>query len=162
MAKTKTAPAPPTAPSAAAPRRRSTLTIVVAGVLVGLAVGAAAYLVLLKPNDPAAATEVPAAPEEGEIVDVAELTVNVRGDGLRYARVGFAVVLAADASADAVTPDLPLLKDAAISEIGRFTAEQLRTPEGGDALRSALTKRAARLWPDGEVLRVVLTSLVVQ
>lgn len=158
MATTKTAPAPATA---AAPPR-SALRTVLAAVLAGLVLGGAAYAFLPRPGDPVGASQVEAQPEEGEIVDVAELTVNVAGDSVHYARVGFAVVLSADAPADVVTPELALLKDAAISEIGRFSAEELRTPEGGDALRAALTTRARELWPGGEVLRVVLTGLVVQ
>lgn len=161
MAKTKTAPAPAEEATEAPARSKKKLLLI--AVAVGLLLGAAAYFLVLKPSpDEAGAAEVPAAVEEGEIVDVAELTVNVKSAEIHYARVGFAVVLSADATADVVTPDLPLLKDAAISEISRFTPEQLRTPEGGDALRDALTARAQQLWPDGEVRRVVLTSLIVQ
>ena len=161
MAKTKTKAAPDAATETEDPKGSKKKLIIIA-VVVGVVLGAA-YFFLLKPApDEAGASQVPAPVEEGEIVDVGELTVNVNSSDVHYARVGFAVVLSTTATADVVTPHFPLLKDAAISEISRFTPDQLRTPEGGDELRASLTARAKELWPEGEVLRVVLTSLIVQ
>lgn len=101
------------------------------------------------------------APGEGEVLDVATLTTTVAGDAT-LARVGLAVVLSEEATGDVVTPRYPLLKDAAVSELARTDAQTLRTAEGADDLRARLTKRARRIYPDGEVLRVLLTELVVQ
>ncbi len=99
---------------------------------------------------------------EGEVVEVATMTVNLAGEQLRYAQVGFAVVLSMEADSSLVEGRFPLLQDAALTELSQFEPDELRTTEGMERLRAVLTARAAELWPDGEVLRVVLTGLLVQ
>lgn len=105
---------------------------------------------------------------DGEIVDVGTLTVNVIGakkGTSDYARVGLAVVLPSDAEATAVadvTAKLPLLRDASITTVAAFQADTLRTPEGHELLRQALSDVADELYGAGTVRRVVLTELIVQ
>lgn len=155
-----TAPTPAPAPP---PRSRRRLLLIAAGVAALALVGAGAYL-FLGSGAPAAA-EAPASPpptEEGAVLEVTTLTANLAGPDLRYARVGFAAVLAADAAPDAVEDRLPLLTDAALTVLGSFSAEDLLASGGRDRLRTELTAQAHDLWPDGEVLRVVLTELTVQ
>ena len=124
---------------------------------VGLAtVAAVASWALLPGEDP------DAEPEEGAILEVAHLTANLGGENLRYARVGFAVVAAADVENAEVERRFPLRQDAAISQIGSMTPEDLHGEEGIDRLREALTERAREIYPDGEVLRVAITELLVQ
>ena len=107
-----------------------------------------------------AATETP--PAEGAVIDVAEMTATLAGDTTHLARVGFAVVLSADADPALVEPKFALLKDATVDEMARSSAAALITPEGVDDLRARLSARALEIYPDGEVVRVVLTQLVVQ
>ena len=100
-------------------------------------------------------------PAEGEVLEVATLTTTVGGDA-SLARIGLGVVLSEEAVADVVSARFPLLEDAAVSELAGAEAQDLRTAEGADALRRRLTKRAQEIYPDGEVLRVLLTELVIQ
>ncbi len=104
----------------------------------------------------------PAPPVEGAVVDVADMTASVGGDQPGYVRFGFAAVLVQDADQAAVSSRFALLKDAALTEISQTSLSALRTPEGIDALRAALTARAHGIYPDGEVLRIVLTDLLIQ
>lgn len=138
------------------PKRLAVIVLLVA------ALGFVGYSKFVKA--PAAAEEASAetAVVEGEIIDVATLTANLSGEELHYARVGFAAVLSADASAATVTPRIALLKDAALTEIGKSSPGDLRTVKGVDDLRNRLTARAQRIWPDGEIVRIVLTEFLVQ
>lgn len=128
--------------------------------------GAAAWFLLLAPDaDPdAAVTEVveDAAPVDGAIVEVTNFTASLAGPEAHFAKVGFAVVLREDAVADVVSPRFALLRDEALSVLARTDATALRSAEGQDRLRADLSAAAQQVWPDGEVLRVVLTELVVQ
>lgn len=165
--KQKDAPVEGEAPAAGGGRVNTILLVVVV-----LFAGAAAYGLFLKPTPaPAAAEDAAAAeptpeaspePVEGEVIDVATMTINLAGEDLRYARLGFAVVLESMADPAGVAGRFPLLKDAAITEVSTFTPDELRTSDGVARLRSTLSEEAVELFPDGEVLRVVLTELIVQ
>ena len=150
----------PTAEPAAPPRRgRLRLIIVVAVVLLA---GGGAFMVLGGGGGDDAAAAEPTAPAEGIVTEVAVLTTSVPGAASAYVRVGFAAVLAEGVTEEAVADRYPLLKDAALQAISRSSEPELRSPEGQDALRGALTAAAAEVYPDGEVLRIVLTELLVQ
>lgn len=99
---------------------------------------------------------------EGPVVEVDTMTVNIGGDGTSYARLGFALVLSSDATPETVADKIPLLQDAAIRVMAGFGPDELVTAEGQDRLRAALTEEATSLFPNGEVLRAVLTELIVQ
>jgi flagellar FliL protein len=103
-------------------------------------------------------------PVEGVVIDGATMTVALNdGSGVaHFARVAFAVVLSEGADSAAVGNRIQILQDAALTTIAGFTAEDLRSVEGLDRLRSALTADALVVWPDGEVIRVVLTEVIVQ
>jgi flagellar protein FliL len=152
---TATAAAPTAAPP---PRRRRTL-LLVGLLLVALVGGGGAAAVLLLGGE-AEAEEAPVA--EGAVVPVAELTANLAGERIAFAKVAFSAVLAEGTDAAAVSDRFALVKDAAITELSTFAPDHLRTTAGMDELRARLTERAAALYPDGEVLRIVLTELVVQ
>lgn len=134
--------------------------LVLVAVLLLAVVVAAAYWLVLRPSDEALADPEP--PEDGDVVEVAELTANVAGEELRYARLSFAAVLEEGAGANDVSERFPILKDAALSELTTMTPHELRSAEGLDALRERLTRRADETYPDGEVLRILVTELVVQ
>lgn len=150
------APAPARAGSG---RLRMIALLVVVAVLA--AAGAFTAMRLLAGPSVAAAAE-PAEPVEGAVVDVAEMTATLAGDPPHLARVGIAVVLEESADEAAVSPRFALLRDATVSELTRSPAPELMTSDGVDSLRDRLTARAQDIYPDGEVLRVVLTELVIQ
>lgn len=163
--------APATSPAAApeagepAPRRRRGRLLILAAVLAVLVGGGAAWFLTAGASadtDADADAAPPAAVEEGEILEVGTLTTNLGGDRPAYARVGVALVLAADADPTVVEADLALVKDAAITEITRHGADELQGEDGVAALRDGLTSAVGALFEDGQVLRVVLTELLVQ
>ena len=133
-----------------------------------LLIGGAAYFFLLKPTpapaDGAAAAPAPAAMAvvEGDIVEVGAMTVNLSADGLSFARVGMALVLSQPNTSVEIEPRMALFRDGAISEVAQWGPEDLRTPAGHQLLRDGLGEVAAEIWPDGEVVRVVLTELLIQ
>lgn len=148
----------PDAPAPARPRRRRWLLLLV---VVLAAAGTGGWLLL----GPSAATEdagPPSPPAEGAVVEVGTLTTNLAGSGGHFARVGLALVLAEGEDAAAVADRFALVKDAAIGELGQIEAGRLQAAGGSAVLRERLTAHADELYPDGEVLRVVLTEFLVQ
>jgi flagellar basal body-associated protein FliL len=131
--------------------------------LLVLALGGAGFggYVLGAQNAGAAVPPDEVEPAEGEVVEVGVLTVTLAGAGSNYARVGLAVVLAEGLGPDAVSGRLPLVKDAAISVLAGKTPDDFRTPDALARLRRQLTDIAREIYPDGEVLRVVLTEAIV-
>jgi flagellar protein FliL len=140
----------------ARPAKKRLILVIVPALLV--VAGVAGYLLRPAPAD----AGPPPPPPEGEIVEVAQLTANLAGPELHYARVAFSVVLVDGKAAGDVQARFPLVRDAALSELAGTTPDQLRGTEGVEGLRDRLSERAVALYPDGEVLRVVLTELVVQ
>jgi flagellar protein FliL len=139
---------------ASEPRRGKRLLAVVA--LVALLAAAAAFLVLRGGDE-----DTPEEVAEGHIVEVAQMTANLAG-GDHYVRFGFAVVLHDGVVPGDVDGRFPLLQDAALSTAQGFGPAELVAPDGTDAFRHKLSERAVALYPDGEVVRVVLTELLVQ
>lgn len=163
-------PAPTAAPDAPAEAveptpRRGRIRLLVVGAVVAVLIGggAAWFLTGGASADTGPQAEAGPAPvEEGEILEVGTLTTNLGGDRPAYARVGVGLVLAAGTDPAVVEGDLALVKDAAISEIARHGAEELQGEDGVTALRDGLTSAIGALFEDGEVIRVVLTELLVQ
>lgn len=132
-------------------------------VVPALAVGAGMFFFLGGGGDAeAAAPTTTLPPVEGEVVEVDTLTVNLVGEEGRYARIGFAVVLNDLADSGVVANKIPLMRDAAISIMTDFTSTDLQSAEGMERLRQELSDGMVALFPDGEVLRAVLTELIVQ
>lgn len=100
-------------------------------------------------------------PEEGEVVEIGQLTVSLDDSETRYARVGLAVVLDSEAVVEEVEGRFPLLKDAAVLTIADRSPDDLRSREGLEDLKASLSKIAGDIYPDGEVLRVILVEAIV-
>jgi flagellar basal body-associated protein FliL len=139
------------------------LFIIIGGVL---ALAAGAFFFLGGGDD--AAAEEPVEPEvvEGEVLEVGSLTIvlaDQSDDGsLRYVRVGLALVLDELADSSTVAGKVSLMQDAAISVLSEMTTGDLRGASGADDARSRLTAAAQEIYPDGEVVRVVLTEMLLQ
>jgi len=102
-------------------------------------------------------------PGVGSVIEGDQLTVNLADqDATRYARVTFAVVVPVGADSAAVGAKITLLKDEAITIVAGYTAAELLGTGGLDQLRSQLTDAALEIWPDGDVMRVVLAEVLVQ
>lgn len=136
--------------------RRSRRKLLLIGIVLG-AIAVAVAMTLLRGGE-----EEPEVPVDGPVVEVSQMTANLAGSQMQYVRFGFAAVLREDVVGPDVEGRFPLLQDAALSEVQALPADVLRTPEGLQQLRDQLTSRAQDVYPDGEVLRIVLTELVVQ
>ena len=105
---------------------------------------------------------VAAEPVEGVVIDGATMTVALQGEETHFARVSFALVLVEGADTAVVGNRIQLVQDGALSAIAAYDPDSLKTPEGLDDLRSDLTAVAHDIYPDGEVMRIVLTEVIVQ
>lgn len=126
-----------------------------------LAVGAGMFFFMGSGSADAGPTTT-LAPIEGGVIPVETLTVNITGEESRYARVGFAVVLDSLADPTVVEGKLPLLQDAALQVMVKYDSATLQSVAGQEQLRQELSDASVALFPDGEVLRAVLTELIVQ
>lgn len=129
--------------------------------LVVLVVAGAGAWFFLGGDDEAEAEEA-AAPVEGQILALESLVTTTGSAQLHHARVAPALVLREGADLQVVEARVALLEDRLLREVSAMDADQLRSTAGSDQLREALTAGAQEIWPDGEVLRVVLTELLVQ
>ena len=144
-----------------APKKSRRKLVIIAVLVVVLAGGGFAAMTFLGGGEEEPEWTEQQATPEGAVLDVATLTSTLSGDA-SLARVGLAVVAAEGAAEDQVVARFPLIKDAAVTELARTAPDELRTADGADQLRRRLTKRTRKIYPDGEVLRVLLTELVVQ
>ena len=114
------------------------------------------------PEDEAAMEE----PEivEGEVIDIGKMTIVLADEGeqLRYARIGLGVVMSDVGDSGVVGTKVSLIQDAAISVISEMTSAELRGADGAETARTRLTERVVALFPDGDVVRIVLTEMVLQ
>lgn len=99
---------------------------------------------------------------EGPVIEAEQMTINLADDDARYARLKFAVVLPLGGDGAAVGERFPILKDSVLDVVIAYTADDLRQPGILDTLRGEFTDKAMEVWPDGEVIRVLITELLIQ
>lgn len=99
---------------------------------------------------------------EGAVIESDEMTVNLTGTTVRYARIKVGLVLPLDGDSATVGERMPILKDSILGVVGRYDAETLLEADTLDELRQRFTDEANEVWTEGEVLRVVITELLVQ
>jgi len=158
--------------------KKSKMNPKVIGIVV-VVLGAAGYFFLGPGGDAAAEVSVTTTTisleeeADGAILPVGTLTVNLAGQGTRFGRVAFALVLVEGVDPLIIEPKLPLVLDAALAELAGFTAEELLEGSGQEKLRAVLSERArdllntdqddeANVVAERIVKRVVLTDLLVQ
>lgn len=135
------------------PRRLRRLLLVVLVLIGGAA--AAGYL-LLGGGDEVEPPEV-----DGEIVTLEPMTTTVGESSMHHARVAVAVVLSEGEDPTLVEDRSALLQDALLRELARMDGAEVRSAEGSDALRAALTEEAKEIWGEAVIRRVVLTELLI-
>lgn len=153
-----TAPAPPDLLEDEESGSGGKKKLLVIALVVLLVAGAAAWFLVIAPGGEAEAAEV----VEGTVMPLDPLTTTTGTAALHHARVALALVLTEDADEGAITARAALLQDALLREVATMNADLLRSADGSNQLRANLTTHAQEIWPDGEVLRVVLTELLVQ
>ena len=101
-------------------------------------------------------------PVEGAVIESDQMTITLVDNPVRYARITFAVVLPEGGDTATVGERMPLLKDGVLDVVAGLTAAELVGQEALVSLRESLTEKALEVYSDGEVLRVVLTEVLVQ
>jgi flagellar basal body-associated protein FliL len=101
--------------------------------------------------------------EEGDIFPMEELVVNLTDrDDSRYLRVGLALVLEAGTSPDSMETEAPIAIDAAIDYLSAQSFADLREPGSKSEIRDELSARIRAAYGDEKVVRVLLTTFVMQ
>lgn len=100
---------------------------------------------------------------EGLIFPMEEIVVNLAdADANRYLRVGLALVLEEGVSIEKIEPEAPRAVDAAIDYLSSQSFETLRAPGSKTVVREELSARIRAAFDDELVVRVLLTTFVMQ
>jgi flagellar FliL protein len=149
---TASAPNPAPEPEAAKKRRfKVRRPVLIAGLVLLLAAGGAAYWFLGRGGEPTVE-----APEPGAVVTVDPVSLNL-ADG-HYLRIGFGLQLTKDT---VEAPDTAKALDIAISLYSGRSVAEISDPATRAALKTELVKQLTEEY-DGEVMDVYLTNFVTQ
>jgi flagellar basal body-associated protein FliL len=98
------------------------------------------------------------------LADLQEIVVTLAGDSARprYLRLGISLEMADAAYVAEVEARRPQLRDAVIMALSDKTAAMLGTPDGKKRLREEIHRRAEEKLPEGSLLNVYFSDLVVQ
>jgi flagellar basal body-associated protein FliL len=102
--------------------------------------------------------------EGGSLADLPEIIVTLAGDSARprYLRIGVNLELSDPSIVALVEARRPEMRDAVIMTLSDKTAAMLGTPEGKKRLRDEIFRRVAEKLPEGSLLNVYFSDLVVQ
>ena len=115
--------------------------------------------------DSAPTEEVDAAmPDMGVLLGLEEIIVTLAGDAKRprYLRINVNIELKDQMTADVVATRLPQLRDIVIMVLSEKTAGELSQPEGKKGLRDEIFRRINEKMPEGMLMNVYFSDLVVQ
>lgn len=100
----------------------------------------------------------------GSLADLQEIIVTLAGDSARprYLRIGVNLELSDPSIVAEVDARRPEMRDAVIMTLSDKTAAMLATPEGKKRLRDEIFRRVAEKLPEGALLNVYFSDLVVQ
>ncbi len=119
-----------------------------------------------KPAPVAAPVEAVAAAaekvEEGPVVTIPELVLNLAGPETHYLRVGAALVLEKGVDAEHFAEELPLASDVLVDVLSEKTPEELKQPGSKAKLKDELSEKVREAYHDEKVVRVLFTSFVMQ
>lgn len=98
------------------------------------------------------------------LADLQEIVVTLAGDSARprYLRLGISLEMSDAAYVAEVEAKRPQLRDAVIMALSDKTAAMLSTPDGKKRLREEIHRRASEKLPEGALLNVYFSDLVVQ
>ena len=117
-----------------------------------------------KPATPSAevSASAEAAPEEGAIVTMPELVLNLAGPKQTYLRVGAALVLEKGVDAELLKEEVPLASDVLVDVLSAKTPEELKDPAAKTELKKELSEKVRHAFHDEKVVRVIFTTFVMQ
>jgi flagellar FliL protein len=136
-----------------------------------LAIGITQFVIVPRLGQSAASVagvhaEEPVAEEhaEGVLVSLEEIIASLRseGSGKNYVRTSISVEVRDEEMALVIEERLAQLRDSVIMTVSQRTAAELTTPEGTKALREELTERLAEHLPEGALLNIYFSDLVIQ
>lgn len=133
-----------------------------------LLLGGGAYKFVLAPKpapEAAAATAAATAevaPEEGEVLELPEVVINLANPETRYARVGVALVLEKGILAKDFEAESAIAKDVVLAYLSKLSFEQLREPATKEQAKTELSTLIREAYGDAKVVRVLFTVLVMQ
>ena len=110
----------------------------------------------------AAAAKEKAKAEEGEIVKVQDMTINLADPEPRYLRVGVAVVLGKGVVAKEFEVQGPRISDIVIAYYGAKKVDELRGEESMAHAKEELVKILSEEVPEAKIHRLLFTSFLVQ
>ncbi len=110
----------------------------------------------------AGATGAAAKIEEGAVVPLPDLTLNLAGTQTHYLRVGIALILEKGTDAKAMEEELPIASDVAVDTLSGKTFEELQAPGAKIEIKKELSEKVREAYEDGKVARVIFTSFVMQ
>jgi flagellar protein FliL len=133
------------------------------GVVV-LAVVAYKFVLAPKPSaEPAAAAEgAHAVVEEGPVVPLPELVLNLADEDTRYLRVGLALILEKGTPTEHFKEELPIASDVAVDVLSEKTYAELREPGAKQHVKEELSEKVREAFHGEKVARVIFTSFVMQ
>ncbi len=103
-------------------------------------------------------------PEMGVLVNLEDIVVTLAGNTAkpRYLRININVEVPNAIVAEVVSSRLPQLRDLVIMTLSDKTAVELTTPEGKQGLRDEVFRRIDEKMPEGTLMNVYFSDLVVQ
>jgi flagellar FliL protein len=103
-------------------------------------------------------------PEMGVLVGLEDIIVSLDSPGprTRYLRVNINLEVKDAMVAQVVTSRLPQLRDMVIMACSGKTPEELTTPEGKKGLRDEIFRRIDEKMPEGTLMNIYFSDLVVQ
>lgn len=112
----------------------------------------------------AVADPVAEMPEMGVLVNLEDIVVTLVSDPKkpRYLRININVEVPNQLVADVVSSRLPQLRDLVIMTLSGKTPEQISTPEGKKGLRDEIFRRMDEKMPEGTLMNIYFSDLVVQ
>ena len=99
---------------------------------------------------------------EGEIFELPEMVLNIDDPEITYLRIQFALVLDDSILAKDFEKESAFAKDILVSEVGQYSASELNDPAQREALKEALSTEIREAYDNEKVVRVLITSLVMQ
>lgn len=136
----------------------------------GLVVAGLVYQFVLKPapeeapmldeNGVVVTTTIPIV--EGEIFELPEMVLNINGEDITYLRIAFAVVLDDTTTAKDFELEAAIAQDLIVAELGQRTADELNDPAQREVLKEQLSEQLREAYDGEKVVRLLITSLVMQ
>ncbi len=103
-------------------------------------------------------------PEMGVLVNLEDIVVSLVSDSRtpRYLRININVEVPNQVIAEVVSTRLPQLRDLVIMTLSDKTPEDISTPEGKKGLRDEIFRRMDEKMPEGTLMNIYFSDMVVQ